>query len=348
MSKAKTTEEVKAIPEQTPTTSATLPVVRAVPTQDTITAEFKKELTKFQYEAQLEKFQAYKVTEDNITEAQGKLKLVRGFVKKIEDLKGALKAPAWRECKYWDSAYNDLAKPFETELATKQSDVNRIAGAIAAKQEQQRQETARIDAIKEDMNNFIMQQSQAIASAKTDDEIVRIEKLLGSAKSNKIRWKQFLTMFTERCNELSGLIKSQKETIRELDKLAKEQEAANKTGDDAKFIELEAKKEELEVRSENLKVEVQEAAINQAKQSEPTQTTPTVFPAVAARRTSWETELLTDQKSMKKAFEAGLLTCEINKEKVKTVIDTLKKSGILKDKTEYIQDGIRYWEKQIF
>lgn len=322
----------------------TQPVV----TQELITAKFKAELTKYKYQETLQKFTSLPVTEDNIGVVQMELKNMRGFLRTMDAIKVAGKKPALERCRLWDAAYNSLSQPLEQELARKQSKLNEVAAEQTRKAEAARKEEQRKSDIKNAIDNFILDQSQKIAGCKTDDELVTIQKILGSHKANASRYQEFLPNLVERCNELTPLINTQKDAIRQLEQLAKDKLEAEKKGDDAKLIEIEDKKEALTAVVEEQRVLVQETAINQATKTTEVVVAQPVFNTVKSRRSKWKIELLQDKKSIQKALDAGLLDCEINKEKGEVLINTLKETEQLKDKKELIIHGCKIYLEELF
>lgn len=323
-------------------------------TYEVVEAKFRKELTRLQYEQALQALIDYEITEDNLAESQNKLTRARRFLTRFEEIKSTGKAPALAETRYWDKAFNELQKPLAAEISKKQAKLNEIAQEQARKRKAADDERERVENIKTDIDNFIIRQSQVIAECKTNADLVNIQKMIGSHKAAKTRYAEFLPDLVARCEPLNDLIKEQKKTIDALEKLEKEKLAAEEKGDDRAIMELEDKKDNLISEIAERKVVVQEVAINQATKSDTVEPARQVFNTIGARRTVWKAMLVTkpdgtlDQKELANAFKAGLLKCEIDPEKTRTVLGTLKSSGSLKDKTEIIVNGIRYYEEKVY
>lgn len=342
----KSVEEVK--PDPVPANSAGQLPAQPVVTQELVTARMKAELTKVAYEDKLQKFTDLKVTEDNMAIVQMELKAMRGFLRLMDAIKGAGKKPALDRCKMWDNAYNELSGLLEKELAIKQAALNKIATEQARKAEEVRKEEQRKSDIKKTIDDFILDQSQKIASCKTDDQLVYIQKVLGSHKSNASRYQEFLPDLVKRLDELTPLINTQKNAIRQLEQLEKDKLAAEKKGDDAALIEIEDKKEQLTAVVEEQKVLVQETAINQATKTTEVIVAQPVFNTIKSRRSKWKGELKTDDKSLKAAFNAGLLKCEIDPDKLKLLIETLETTKQLEGKEEFEINGIRLFLEKLY
>lgn len=345
------TEPAKPV-EPENNTEVSSPVV----TKELVEARFKKELTQQKYEVALQSLTDFKVTEDNIAEAQNKILRGRRFLStNFDTIKTNGKANALAECRMWDAAFNELKKPLEQELEKKQADLNRIATELAERKAKADREKARVEGIKTAIDNFLLEQSQAIAGAKTAAALVTIEKIIGSHKGNKSRYEEFLPDLVAGCEKLTPLIKSQKDTIKQLEELEEAKKKAEKEQDDKTLMELEDKKELLEARRDETKVIVQDVAITEAEKREEVVAATPIHTTISARRTTWKAQLVTkpgtdelDPKELKKAFDAGLLICTIDPAKTKTILDTLKSSGTLKGKTEFIVNGIRYFEEKIY
>ncbi len=326
--------------QPTPSTEITRPKV----TQEIVTARFSTELTKLKYQEALQALESYEVTEDNVEQAQEKVKKARKFIKSMEEIKTTGKEPALTETRYWDAAYKSFLTPLETALNTKASKIQTISQELTARKKKEDDEKKRKEDIETAISNFVLEQSKAIASATTDDALVSIEKLIGSHKANKTRYQEFLPNLIERCNELTPILKSQKESIREMEQLKKDQAAAIASGDDATVMELEQKKEALSDKIDEGKVVIQEKAIEGTiRGSGPSSGATQIFSAPSARRTTWECEIVDE----KKAFAAGMLICEIDKEKAKTALATIKQT-IPEGQEEITVSGIRYFIKKVY
>lgn len=341
-------------PVGTPPPPPPPPIARVEMTQEVITAQFNLELSRLQYQQALQNLENYTITVDNMAEAQLKLTKARRFVGIMESIKDRRVEPAKREWQNWNAVFNSLKKPLEELLKKKAAELKKVADDQANKAAEVKKETDRKERIKKEIDNFIIQQSVAIAAAKEPAELVVVEKLIGANKVATTKYEEFLPDFVERCKELTALIVKQKATIKGLKKVKKAKQTAIEEKDDAKVLELTQHEENLEQESEETKVGVQEVAINQALSPSVIEATP-IYTTISARRTVWKAELVKkpgteepDPKELKNAFNAGLLKCEIDKSKTDLVLKTLEGSGALKDKKELIVNGIRYYEEKTY
>lgn len=341
----KAAEEVK--PEPVPTNPAGQIPAQPVMTLELVVATYKKELTKLRYQEALQGYASMKVTEDNIKDVQEKMKLGRGLIRKMEALKGELKAPSWKICTMWDKAFNDLSEPLENLLSKIQIDLNKVSDEQARKKAAADKEKKRIEDINNDIDNVLMGHSQEIATATKAEQLVAIEKMIGSQKANKTRFQEFLPIFIERANELTPQIKNQKQAIKDLEDLERQKKEAEEKGDDATLIALEDKKEELISQIDENKVLVQESMINQATKPNEIVTVQPVFNTIKPRYQKWKAELKTDDKSMKLALNAGLLKCTLDPDKIDVLIETLQSTKQLDGLETFEINGIKlYLEKR--
>lgn len=309
--------------------------------QNVITARFNKELTLLKFQTSLQSFIDWKVTEDNVPESQKKTKEARGLITSLKNIKAKLKQPALDECDMWEVAFKSFLRPLEEALTSKDKELQDISRKIAENNARIQKEKDRVNEIKVMIDNFILQQSNVIANATTPDQLVTVEKFIGSHKANSSRYQEFLPTLVERCNELIPLIKKQKENIKTLEDLEKQRLDAVKNEDDRKILELDEKKESVEDSIEEKKIQIQETAINFATRPDAVTTPEPVMTAIKPRRRSWDFEIVDE----KKAFLAGMLITELNKEKVKAKFEEIKDSI---EGTETVIDGIKYFYKETY
>lgn len=304
-------------------------------TQQIITAKFNRELTLIKFQSSLQSLIDWKVTEENVPESQSKTKEARGLITKLKDIKSKLKKPALDECDMWENAFKSVLSPLEEALKNKDKELQDISNKIAEANRLKQKEKERVDNINKEIDNFILEQSKKIAEATTPAQLVAIEKLIGSHKANSSRYMEFLPKLVERCNELTPMIKTQKDLIKSLADIEEQKKTAEKDGDDRALLELQEKGEAITDSIEEKKIQVQETAIYQATRPDEVVTPEPVMTAIKPRRRSWSFDIVDE----KKAYLAGMLICDLNKEKVKQKLEEIK--GTMKGK-EIVVDGIKY------
>lgn len=309
-------------------------------TQEIVTAKFKHQLTALKYNEALQYLTDLEVSKDNLGTAQEAIKRARGILKQFDIIKTNGKAPALAECRMWDSSFKSISEPFSNLIEEKSRKIQEVATKIAEENRKAELEKQRVANIKTAIDAFILEQTQAIVAATKTDSIVAIEKLLGSHKANDSRYQEFLPELIGKADMLVPLIKKQKKIIKDLEQAEKDQAKAKASGDDAKYLELQEAKEVLQYDLDETKNNLQETAINSAINSSSPVIAEEVLPTVKARRVSWEMEIV-DQK---KAFAAGMLICELDKDKGKAQLAVIKET-IAEDQNEMIISGIRYFKK---
>lgn len=341
-------EEAK---EQPPVQEQQAPVEQPAPvekptavTQEIVKALFNTELTRINYQTALDKFSALPVTEENRVLVQEKMAAVRKFMTTLDDIKKKGKENALAECRYWDNAYNDVLNPLKATLNDKAAKLQKLLDEIDRNNKKIAIEKQRVDGIKTAINQFILQTSSDIAAATTTEQIVTIEKFIGSNKANKTRYQEFTEEFIERCNELVPLIKAQKENIKELDRLKAARATNLEQGNDRAVLEIDEKKEAIESSIQESKIVIQETAVAQALRPETTEAIP-VATEIKYRRKTWKWEVENMQELAKKA--PHLVTIIANEEKIDELLANKKAEGVLKDTEELKVMGIRFYLEKI-
>lgn len=321
-------------------------LTRPIVTEEIVKAKFNQELIKEGYQTRLQSIESYSISEENIEEAQKYMKKGRELLSTLKDIHETGKKPARDEATLWDNVHNSFKKTLENVLADKNKVLQEVAGKKAERERKEAAEQKRKDDIQEALTKFILDQSTAIALATTDEQIVVIEKLIGANKNATSKWQEFLPDYIKRAEELIPFIKKQKEVIRESELLKKQEQEAIALGDDEKILELQEKKEVVAGKISEAKDYVQNTAMNQATRSSSWGGgSRQVFSAPKARLTKWEMEIVDE----KKAFAAGMLVCELNKEKAKEELERVKSTiekG--KEKEGVIVAGVRYYQSEKF
>lgn len=312
-------------------------------TFEIVKASFNKELTALQFQEALNSFNAWSVTPENVTATQEKIKRVRGFMRKLEEIKKNGKQEAMEICKYWDRAYNEIYETLETSLRAKEKDLQIIVDKIAEENRKKEAERQRIEGIKKAIDTFFLDTSKAIAEATTTEQLVVLQKLIGSHKANKTRYQEFIPELSQRAEELTPLINKQKEHINELAEIEKQKAEALAKDDDRALEQLQERQELVQHSITESKIVVQETAIHQALNMDNAPVVPQQQ-QVKYRRKSWKFEVTDINLLFKKM--PHLVTLVANDEKIKELIESKKGAGELKDTEEVLLPGLRiYLEK---
>ena len=228
-----------------------------------------------------------------------------------------------------------MADPVDALLTKKEGEFAKVSREIAAENARIDAEKTRVKGIKDAIDTFFLEQSQAVANTSEPSEIVRIEKLIGSNKANKTRYAEFLPLLVEKADILADLIKDKKSALRELEAL---NEAENNATDDQAVLDILEKKEQVEAKIEQAKNDVQEKALSMATEAEVIEPEIMVAEAPKARRTTYKWEVVDENT----ATRCGYTKVVPNEEKIEEYFKSVDKKGI--DADGFVQFGIRIFQ----
>lgn len=279
------------------------------------------------------------VTDDNFEKSQELIKKVNNVLGFIEDHRSAEKKPYLEAGRTIDAAHKSFAKPLEEAKQQLQGKLNIVGNRKDEEARKAIQEQQRIEGIQNQINSFILTSSTQIAAATTNEQLLSIERLINLEKGNKSRYQDHLPLLIERCNELTTKIKEQKELVKELERVEEEKNNALQAGNDEKAQELLQKSEVLGAKIEENAILVQETA------SKSVILTEIVAPEIDmpnTRRKAWKFEVVDIKETAKK--RPDLVDMSLNNKAVSEVLKTLKETGVLNGKTEFILNGIRFFQ----
>lgn len=295
-------------------------------------AELQLSLSKegLAYQQLLQECENVVFNRDNLNEERTALVNLRKVKSKLEGFDN----PFTERWKNWNSAKKSLVEPVSELLARKEGEYRKIAAELAEEARKAEAEKQRKAAILSEIDNFFIAQSQAIANATDPQELVRIEKLIGSHKS-AARYGEFLPLMAQKAQILAELIRTAKDAIKKIAELRAKESLAEASGDDQAILDSREAQEQLLAKISEIGEVVQTEAINMAVNSgvvEPEILTPA---APKPRRTSFRYEILDE----KLAAKAGLMKLVPDEEKIDVILAGKRKDGI-----ECTENGIRYYK----
>lgn len=282
------------------------------------------------------------VGRDNVEQTQQVIRNVNSLLKFIEDHRKKEKEYFLEQGRIVDRVHKEFSEQFIVARNMVQDKLNLVAKEIEQEQRVERERIQRKQQITDAINQFILDASLKIASASNNEQLLGYERLINLEKANKSKYADQLPLLIERCNDLNAKIKEQKELIRQKERIEAEKKKAEAAGDDEKIDELKAKESLIEDKITENTILVQEEASSNLIQSNMEEETE----GIRARRTVWKAELINEKEAMKKSPE--MLDISLNTDKVRETINTLKTAGVFKGKTEYIMNGIRFYEEKTF
>lgn len=325
-------EENKQDGQETPKTNL-IPAV--------VESKLGLDLTKSEgnYHQVLKEVLEYDVTEENFEQAQSLNKKVMKFLAFGEDHRTEEKKPYLEAGRVIDAVHKKFLTPFEEAKNQLQAKINIVGKRMQDAANKAQQEQQRIEALKTTINAFILESSTKIAAATNNEQLISIERLINLEKANKVRYQDHLPLLIERSNELTAKIKEQKDLIKELERVEEEKNKALAAGNDEKAQDLLEKSALLEAKIEENTILVQETA------SKSVILTEIVAPEIDmpnTRRKVWKFEVVDIKETAKK--RPDLVDMSLNNKAVSEVLKTLKETGVLNGKTEFILNGIRFFQ----
>jgi hypothetical protein len=290
---------------------------------DVTKAELQIALSKegLQYQQLLQDGENLKFTKDNLVEQGASLKTLRTVQKKLGDIEN----PYTANWKAWNEARKSLVDPVADVLKRKEAEYRKLALEIEAEKKQEEQEKERVKGIKQAIDSFFIAQSQAIAGAKTLPELTTIEKIIGSHKANKARYSEFLPELVAKAENLTPLIKQQKDNIRKLEAVKEAESKAAESGDDQAVLDAMEAKEALQNKFDEVNIKAQEQAVGMATKADVVVPEVILPSAPKPRRTTFEWECYDLDLLHKKM--PHLVTLTPNKEKLDELLTTKRLEG---------------------
>jgi hypothetical protein len=310
-----------------------------------IKGRFNIALTQSKFQDLANKANSLVFNEDHLEEIKKFLDDMRKVDKAIEETHKEGKADALKIGRDWDAGKNSFLAITANIKSKPQAEYEKICRAIDTRQREAEAERQRVKNIQEGIESNALRFATQIASCTTSEQLSSIERLINLEKGRKDKYMEFADEAVERFTELNALLKTQKETVRELEDNAKRQAEAIKQKNDELLLQLKERQEQVQNKVEEAKIVVQETAINQSMR-ERIEVAREIIPEVKARRTVWNFEMVDKKEVMKKAPE--LLVVSLDADKVKQTLKTLKDTNQLDGKTELILNGIRYYEQKTF
>jgi len=310
---------------------------------DVTKAELQIALSKegLQYQQLLQEGENLTFTKDGLVEQGASLKTLRTVQKKLGDIEN----PYTANWKAWNEAKKTLLDPVADVLKRKEAEYRKLALEIEADKKKAEQEKERVSGIKQAIDSFFIAQSQAIAGAKTLGELTAIEKIIGSHKANKARYAEFLPDLVGKAENLTPLIKQQKDNIRKLEAVKEAEAKATESGDDQAVLNAREAQESLQNKFDEVNIKAQEQAVGMATRVETVVVPEVVLPAAPKpRRQVWTYESTDINETLKKM--PNFVELSLNKEKVDEYLKAKKAEGI--DGEEFTVFGIHFYLSKSF
>jgi len=250
------------------------------------------------YQTLLQECENVVFNRDNLNEERTALVNLR----KVKSKLTAAENPWTERWKAFNDAKKSLLDPVAALLTKKEGEYKKIAAELAEEARKAELERQRVARIKNEIDLFFVNQSQAIANATDAAELVRIQQLIGSHTGNISRYAEFLPLLRDKAAKLTDLIKQQKDALKRLSALKTAEKAAELTGDDQAVLDAREAQEQISAKiSENAEV-VQSTAINMATATEVTEVEVIAPVAPKPRRSVWKWKIIDEKAATKRGW----------------------------------------------
>lgn len=307
-----------------------------------IKASFDVELSKHNYHKLLQSLSSITVTRDNVGEDL--TKEGREILRILEDEKDRQAAEPLRWHRNIMQVYKEAKEPIEEQVNRILAQKKELALKLRREQEAQFAEQERISRAKSAIISFCNGIATKIAAAKTDKEIVEIEKAIGIEKTKKYLYQEFLPELIAQVDNLRPKIKEQKEAIRLLNEIKKQEAEAAAANDIDTITSIKEKKDRISEEINERAIRIHEAAFEQASSIEVV--VPEIAESVPSGRSKWRFRV-DDIKLLQKKMPHMVLVVP-NEEAIKNHLDTLKRDGSLVGKDEFKWNGITFYNDKSF
>jgi hypothetical protein len=307
------------------------------PKRSIIKSAFDLEAARKNYQGLLNHLAGITITKDNVNDDVSKE--AREVVKALTELKDNESKEPLQYHKDIMSVYRELTDPINAEINRIANQKDTVATKLKQEAAQLLAEQTRVKNAQQAIIDFTNKVANMITSAKTDTDIVLIEKMIGSEGRKSSVYFEFLPDLIQRCEALRPDIKAQKETIRELQRIEAERKEAEATGNIIVLTELKEREENVTELLQDRAIRIHEQAYDQAS------TIDVIVPDIAENipkgRTNWKWKV-DDIKMLAKKMP-HLVKMVPDEEAIDILLATKKKDGSLTGKLEENWNGITFY-----
>jgi hypothetical protein len=314
-------------------------------TKPVIQALFNNELVRKNYRKILQGLQNLNFTKDNLQSDYPALKEADKFVKELDKYRLSVAGQYQKVQDDLLSVFRELIAPISAEIASKKAALKTANEANLAEKAAIQKENNRILGIQNAITNFINNTTRDIANAPDDTALVNIQKRIGSEKARSTFYMEFLDDLKSRCDELTPLINQRKDTIKEGQRLLREQQEAIQSGDVEKATEIKESLEVLDMHMEESMMRIQQKAFEQATKEYETVVAEPMIETVKARTSRWKWRV--DDIVMLHKKNPELTQVVPNTDAIDALLDE-KRKQFGKDDTEVKFGAITFYKEKYY
>lgn len=307
-----------------------------------VKATFDLEVAKHNYQQLLQNLSVIQVTRDNVNDDL--TKDGRELLKAIVDEKDRQSAEPLQWHRDIMHQFHSIYTPIKEQVDRILTEKKVVAGILKSEQDAQIAEQLRINNAKAAIVTFCNGVALRIADAKTDNDIVSIEKAIGLEKTKKNLYQEFLPDLILQLDGLRPQIKEQKEAVRKFQKAEEDEKKALADNDLVALTNLKEQKEYLTQEIAERGIRIHEKAFDQASTIEIL--APEIAEIVPKGRSNWKFRV-DDIKILAKKMP-HLVKLIPNDEAIKMQLETMKKDDSLKGKDELSWNGITFYNDKSF
>lgn len=313
-------------------------------TKQQIIALFNTEKVRWNYNKMLQGLAGMQVTKENLQTEYPEFKEADKFVKALDIWRKSEANPFNTVDSLFLEVYKEITEPILAALTSLKAQVKTAREANAFEIAQAKQEQARKDLIVKTLGDFINNCTTYIVTATTDDQIILVEKRIGSEKSKKNFYAEYYQELVDKCEALKTTITVQKRKIQELQKANEEFEAALKANDDTTASGL---KEKIELINEQLaenSIRLQEKAFEQSINISQDQVGQPELNVTKGKTTRWKWKV-DDVIFLQKKFPQ-FTKVVTNDEAIEAFMKEQREAGLFKTQEEQIKlNGITFYKE---
>lgn len=310
-------------------------------TKESVKAKATSELTRLNYQNMLKELVAIRVEPGNLVASQERMKAAKAIEKAIEEIRVQEKKVWDDNAKIVQEAFMEILAPLRQEIKRVADDVGTVNAVQLAEQKRIKDENNRILSVRAAIQGFLNKTILEISDARTDNEIVRIQKLIGTEKSRKGFYSDLMPELEAACETLTPKINERKEDIRKMVGLQQKSEEAIKSGDIQAATEIKEAAEILDHKMEEDVLRLQDAAFEATSAIEVTLTEATTQTVKGRRLWRWRVD---DIKLLAKKHPE-LVQLEPDSEAIEALLSERRKDGSLDEVDEAKFDGIVFYIK---
>jgi hypothetical protein len=307
-----------------------------------VKATFDRSLAAHNYQQLLQDLTAITVTRDNVNEDL--TERGREVLKLLEVQKNEQSAEPLQHHRDIMAAYKDLCAPISEQIERIAGEKKVVALGIHNDQQRQLAEQNRINNAKSAIINFTNGIAVKIAEAKTDSDIVILEKLIGAEKTKKTVYQEFLQDLIDSVEAMRPQIKQQKGNIRDLQKLAEAEKKAEEAGNIVELTRLKEEKEYQQAVIQETGIRIHETAFEKASSIDIV--APEVMDTAPKGRSNWKFRV--DNINLLQKKMPHLVKLVPDEDAINLLLKTKKADGSLEGKMEETVFGLVFYNDKTF